>query len=407
MLLGLVALLTLAVFEGVRALPAAADQLVATDEAAARLEELTDREPSVQDPPAPGAFTGETVLAVEQVRVRFGDGPWVLDGVSLELRPGQRVAVVGRSGIGKTTLTHLLVRFRDPDEGRVTLGGRDLRELAQDDVRRVVALGGQDAHLFATSIRENVRLARPEAEDDEIVSALRRARAWEWVSSLPDGLDTDVGDEGALVSGGERQRIALARAFLSGASLLVLDEPTAHLDDATADALLDDLLDAGDGVGLLVVTHALRGSTASTRSSRWTSPARAARAPSARRACPAAPDSTYERAASSMPTSLPARSERNQRCSSTWWNTSAAGSRPQSSSGTAATVGSNTSSRQRDAATDSGTVGPRLRSTASRKRAMSFSILRAWFSCASSPVSRRSRWRWWPGSTTCGSRRSR
>jgi ABC-type multidrug transport system fused ATPase/permease subunit len=123
----------------------------------------------------------------------------------------------------------------------------------------VVALGGQDAHLFATSIRENVRLARPDAGDDEIVSALRRARAWEWISSLPDGLDTEVGDEGGLVSGGERQRIALARAFLSGASLLVLDEPTAHLDDATADALLDDLLDLGDGVGLLVVTHATRG----------------------------------------------------------------------------------------------------------------------------------------------------
>ena len=130
-----------------------------------------------------------------------------------------------------------------PGRGRVTLDGHDLREYAQDDVRRVVALAGQDAHLFTTTIRENVRLARPDASESELVDALRRARVWDWVASLPDGLDTEVGDEGTLVSGGERQRIALARAFLSGARLLVLDEPTAHLDDATAGGVLDDLLD--------------------------------------------------------------------------------------------------------------------------------------------------------------------
>jgi ABC-type multidrug transport system fused ATPase/permease subunit len=189
------------------------------------------------------------------VRARYGNGPWVLDGVDLELRPGRRVALVGPSGCGKSTLAHLLVRFRDPDEGRVTLGGVDLRDLAQDDVRARVALCGQDAHLFATTIRENVRLARPGATDDEILAALRRARIGDWVASLPDGLDTDVGDEGALVSGGERRRIALARAFLAGAPLLVLDEPTAHLDDETAAALLDDLLAETGGQGVLLVTH--------------------------------------------------------------------------------------------------------------------------------------------------------
>ena len=255
-LLGLLALLTLAVFEGVRALPLAAEHLVATQAASRRLVELTDREPAVRDPATPRVLEGAPVLRVEDVRVRYGpDGPWVLDGVGLTLEPGRRVALLGPSGAGKTTLAHLLVRFRDPDAGRVTLAGHDLREYSQDDVRRTVVLAGQDAHLFATTIRENVRLARPDADEEELIAALRRARAWDWVESLPDGLDTPVGDEGALVSGGERQRIALARAFLSGASLLVLDEPTAHLDDETAAALLDDLLDAADDVGVLLITH--------------------------------------------------------------------------------------------------------------------------------------------------------
>ena len=253
-LLGLLALLTLAVFEGIRALPAAADQLVATGAAERRLVELTEREPSVRDPASPVAVR-EPVLRAEGVRVRFGDGPWVLDGVDLELRPGRRVALLGPSGVGKTTLAHLLVRFRDPDEGRVTLGGVDVRELRQNDLRAAVVLSAQDAHLFATTLRENVRLAQPGASDGEIAAALQRARLGDWLATLPDGLDTDVGDEGALVSGGERQRIALARAFLSGAPLLVLDEPTAHLDDDTAGALLDDLLDAAGDTGVLLITH--------------------------------------------------------------------------------------------------------------------------------------------------------
>lgn len=253
--LGLLALLTLASFEGVRALPLAAQHLAGTEAAAERLFALADAQPPVRDPGHPRPPARDAVVRLEDARLRLGDGPWLLDGASLELRPGRRVALVGPSGAGKTTLAHVLVRFRELDGGRMTLDGHDAREYAQDDVRRVVALCGQDAHLFGTTIRENVRLARPEATDAEVDGALRRAGAGSWLDSLPDGVDTFVGDEGGLVSGGQRQRIALARALLSGARILILDEPTAHLDEETAAAVLDDLLDGADDAGLLLITH--------------------------------------------------------------------------------------------------------------------------------------------------------
>jgi ATP-binding cassette subfamily C protein CydC len=254
-LLGMLALLTLATFEGVRALPLAAQHLAGTQAAAERLVAVADLEPPVRDPAEPRPLSGGGILRLEGARLHYPDGPWLLDGADLELRPGRRVALVGPSGAGKTTLVHVLVRFRELDGGRATLDGHDLREYAQDDVRRLVTLCDQDAHLFATTIRENVRLARPAASDSDILEALRRAGAGPWLEALPDGLDTFVGDLGGLVSGGQRQRIALARALLSGARILILDEPTAHLDEATAAAVLDDLLDASDDAGLLLITH--------------------------------------------------------------------------------------------------------------------------------------------------------
>ena len=195
-------------------------------------------------------------MALEDVRARYAPGERAaLDGVSLRLEPGCRVALVGPSGAGKTTVVNLLLRFLDPEAGRVTLAGRDLREYRQEDVRRAIAVAGQDSHLFSASIRENVCLARPGASDEDVEEALRRARLWPWVAALPDGLDTAVGEEGRELSGGQRQRLVLARALLADAPVLVLDEPTAHLDPATARALVDDVFAAAGDRSVLLITH--------------------------------------------------------------------------------------------------------------------------------------------------------
>ncbi len=167
----------------------------------------------------------------------------------------EKVALIGPSGSGKTTVVNLLLRFLDPVAGRVLLDGHDLREYRQEDVRRLIAVAGQDAYVFSTSIRENVRLSRPDATDAEVDEALGRAKIGEWVATLPNGADTLVGEEGAQLSGGQRQRVALARALLSEASILVLDEPTVHLDPETAEELLGDILSAADGRSVLLITH--------------------------------------------------------------------------------------------------------------------------------------------------------
>jgi len=255
-LIAALALLALASFEAVQALPASARELAATVAAGERVLELMDREPLVRDPVEPAGAPSGFGVALEGVRARYGPGERpALDGVSLRLEPGRRVALVGESGAGKTTVANVLLRFLDPEDGRVTLGGRDLREYRQEDVRRAIAVAGQDSHLFSTSILENVRLARPAATDGDVEAALRRARLWEWVEGLPDGWSTLVGEEGRQLSGGQRQRLALARALLADAPVLVLDEPTAHLDPPTAEQLMDDILAAATDRSVLLITH--------------------------------------------------------------------------------------------------------------------------------------------------------
>ncbi len=262
-LLAALVLLTLAAYDGVLTLGEAARRLRACSTAASRLHELGERAPEVSDPPHPRALPararGEGALALERVSFAYAGEPPVLLSASLALNEGERVALCGPSGAGKSTIAELLVRFRDPQSGCVTLDGADVRELAQADVRAAVALCAQDCHLFNTSVRENLLLARRDATPELLMRALAAVELDGLVASLPQGLGTLVGQDGELLSGGQRRRLAFARALLSPARFIVLDEPTAHLDRALARRVLDRMLayarTSGRSRGVLVITH--------------------------------------------------------------------------------------------------------------------------------------------------------
>lgn len=264
--LAVVVLTPLAAFEAVTGMPLAVQARRRSRAAAARLAEVLEAPAVVAEPAAPAALPGRPLpIAVRGLTVRHpGQAVDALAGVDLDLTSGRRIAVVGASGSGKTTLAQALLRFLDQTAGSVTLAaGRpqavDSRELAGDDVRRVIGLCAQDAHVFDSSLRENLRLARPAATEDELRAALAAARLLDWTDTLPAGLDTMVGEHGARLSGGQRQRLALARALLADFPVLVLDEPAEHLDLPTADALTADLLAATAGRTTVLITHRLAG----------------------------------------------------------------------------------------------------------------------------------------------------
>ena len=257
-LLAVIALTPLAAFEMVIGLPAAAQSLQRIRESAGRVFSVTDASPAVMAPKVPKPVApGPHVLRLRGARARYGrERGWALDGVDLDLSPGRRTGVVGPSGAGKSTLAGVLLRFL-PYEGSVTLDGTELAEMSGEDVRRVVGLAAQDTYIFDTTLEENLRLARRDATDDELMSAVDRARLGAWVDELPVRLDTHLGERGAALSGGQRQRIGIARVLLAGFPVLILDEPEEHLDAATADALVEDVLDATRGQTTVMITHRL------------------------------------------------------------------------------------------------------------------------------------------------------
>ncbi|MFF4092660.1 thiol reductant ABC exporter subunit CydD [Streptomyces sp. NPDC001834] len=259
--LAVVVLTPLAAFEAVTGLPLAVQFRQRVARSAERVYEVLDAPLPVREPDSPAPAPGSPFpLEVQGLSARYpGAERDALEAVDLTLTAGRRIAVVGSSGSGKTTLAQVLLRFLDARAGTYRIGGVDASALDGDTVRTFVGLCAQDAHVFDSSIRENLRLARPGAADEELRAALEQARLLDWAEALPEGLDTLVGEHGARLSGGQRQRLALARAVLADFPVLVLDEPAEHLDLATADALTADLLDATRGRTTVLITHRLRG----------------------------------------------------------------------------------------------------------------------------------------------------
>ncbi|MFD3405931.1 thiol reductant ABC exporter subunit CydC [Kribbella sp. NPDC058693] len=235
-------------------IPAAAQLAIRVRAALGRVQELVDTPDPVTEPADPLPLPTGRDLQVKLLRVGYDDTD-VLDGLSLDMPAGSRVVITGPSGAGKSTLAAVLLRFLEPRGGEVLLDGVDLARLEGDQVRSVVGLLTQESHVFDTSIRENLLLAKPSVSDLQLWKALYRARLGPFVEKLPDGLDTMVGEHGARLSGGERQRLAFARLLLADRDVLVLDEPTEHLDEETGRALLADLFAAAGDRTVVLLTH--------------------------------------------------------------------------------------------------------------------------------------------------------
>jgi len=222
-----------------------------------RVMEILETEPDIQD--RPGARDAKIAGPIRFEHVTFGYEPErpALRDVSLEANPGDVVAIVGETGAGKSSLMHLLVRFYDPWEGRITIGSSDIRDFRVQSLRAQIALVLQDPFIFPLTIRENIAYGRPTASTEEIVAAATAANADDFIMRLPEGYDTEVGERGGTLSGGEKQRLSIARAFLKAAPVLILDEPTSALDARTESSLLEALDRLMDGRITFVIAHRL------------------------------------------------------------------------------------------------------------------------------------------------------
>lgn len=259
-LLAVVSLVTLASFEAVTPLPQAAQMLEASLNSARRLFELADMQPVVQEPHAPLPAPAAGEIQVRNLTFRYEKSlPDAVQQLDLILPPGRKVGLVGPSGAGKSTLLALLMRFWDAPSSTILLNGEDLGKFRSEDIRRLFSLVSQSTYLFTATLRQNLLLARPDAEDATLESVLAQVGLSDWYAGLPDGLNTWLGEHGQQMSGGERQRLAVARALLQNAPVVLLDEPTAHLDALTERQLTETLHTVLRGRTVLWATHSLTG----------------------------------------------------------------------------------------------------------------------------------------------------
>ena len=254
-MVAVLAMLAITPFEAVATLPSAFERLGRSLGAADRLFEVIDAESPTAPAERPVPIPPNATLSVQGAVVTATSGERILGPIDLTVRPGARIGIVGETGAGKTTLAHVMCRFRDPDEGVVALGGVDLRDVDPDELRAVIGYEDDRAFLFRGSIAGNVRIGDRDATNDDVRATLDRVGFGDWIDELPDGLDYDVGEGGEAVSGGQRRRLALARALLADFPILVLDEPIFGLDPVTAEAVMDDLLEAAHDQSLVLITH--------------------------------------------------------------------------------------------------------------------------------------------------------
>lgn len=258
--LAVLAVLTLASFEAVNSLPQAAQLLRGNVESATRLFELSDQTPAVVEPvqsvKVPESQTPH--LSINHLTFRYADRSMpTLNDVSLSLTPPKKIAIVGESGAGKSTIIQLLLRYWEYEKGEILLNGVNYKNLDSRDIRRFFGVVSATPYLFSATLRQNLLIARPDADEQQLLRIIERVGLKNWLDSLPNGLDTWVGEHGQLMSGGERQRLAAGRAFLSNAPFICLDEPTTGLDSLSELQLMRTLFNLFRDRGVLWVTHRL------------------------------------------------------------------------------------------------------------------------------------------------------
>jgi ATP-binding cassette subfamily C protein CydC len=258
--LAMLALFTLASFEAIAPLPAALQGLGETLAAARRVFGLVDSSPAVEEPSTPEPLPQNMTLALRDLRFTYPETePPVLQDLNLTLPPGGKLALIGPSGSGKTTLLQLLLKFRTPDRGSIALGGIPYASLSGEVLRSRIAVATQYNHLFNASIRNNLLLANPEADQAALEAACRLAMIDDFIAAQPEGYETRVGELGLRLSGGQVRRLAIARALLKNAPILILDEPTEGLDPHTEQIMMERILKWSEERSLLLVTHRVRG----------------------------------------------------------------------------------------------------------------------------------------------------